>query len=83
MYRRINKLSKVVIATILILSSSSLLVNTRNFSAQAQTNISSKWQEFTAKTGEFSVLLPGKPKESKESVGMDAGAGTLHTAYFK
>ncbi len=84
MHRYINKFSRLVIATTLLLSASSfLLIKNNNSSVQAQPNANSaaKWQEFTVKAGKFSVLLPGKPRENIESVGMGAGAGTLHNFF--
>ncbi len=84
MHHYINKFSRLILAATLSFSSSSfLLINSNNSSVQAQTNInSSKWQEFTVQAGEFSVLLPGKPRETTESIGMEAGAGTLHNFFF-
>ncbi len=84
MYRHGHKFSRSIITVTLLLSSSLLVVNSNNSSVQAQTNVTTsfKWQEFTVKEGEFSVLLPGSsPRATTESVGMDAGEGTLHNFF--
>ena len=63
----INKLSRLIVASTLVLSSSFFLIKSNNSSVQAQTNINSaQWQQFTVPEGGFSVFLPRKPKETTE-----------------
>ncbi|MBW4663971.1 MAG: tetratricopeptide repeat protein [Chroococcus sp. CMT-3BRIN-NPC107] len=84
MYLNINKFSKSIIAITLILSCSSLLlINSNNSSVQAQINLnsSSSWQEFTAKAGGFSILLPSKPREDIQPISEEADSGTLHNFF--
>ncbi len=84
MHIHINKFSRLIIASTLVLSSSFLLIKSNNSSVQAQTNINSaQWQQFTVREGGFSIFLPRKPKETIEPVGMGAGAGTLHNFFVE
>jgi hypothetical protein len=84
MHIHINKFSRLIVASTLVLSSSFLLIKSNNSSVQAQTNVNSaQWQQFTVRAGGFSVFLPRKPKETIEPVGMGVGAGTLHNFFVE
>ena len=67
MHIYINKFSRLIIASTLVLSSSFLLIKRKKSSIQAEINVNSaQWQQFTVWAGGLSVFLPRKPKETTE-----------------
>jgi hypothetical protein len=48
-------------------------------SGQCQSTQNSQWQKFSSVTGDFAVLLPGKPVEQKETENTETGPATSYT----